>query len=368
MALAAAARTGNGYGTCAALVELRRLDEARTPARRLDEEGRMTALQSASLWLRLNRAVWAAARAARDIGRRGPEPAEPWGLPAIQAELRLQLGDLDTAHDQAQQGVRAYEEHRARLAPGLLALRIGPTPGDPGLYHCALLSPTAPDLLCGCTGRRRVRLGGTQPFGLPRRGARPSTPRRATRGLVPPCARGCQPGHVGRPDTRELAGVPVRRHPQRIARCVPARTTGPAANAPGPAPGTQAKSRLARLAAAGRELDAAEAAVRRLSPAALASHAGSELPEAARIAAALPTDTLLITHHVFDEDLVGWAVTRNAVRAERCRRWAGEVTHSTDAASTRGARSATATARRRRTLTQVATEQLAGRNSTGTGG
>ncbi|WP_405804279.1 CHAT domain-containing protein [Streptomyces sp. NBC_00210] len=325
LALAAAARTGNGYGTCAALVELRRLDEARTQARRLDEEGRMTALQSASLWLRLNEPV-AAARAARDIGRRGPEPAEPWGLPAIQAELRLQLGDLDTAHDQAQQGVRAYEEHRARLARDSLRSASANSPVIPGLYHCALLS----------------RLPRTSCVGAPAAAAFDWAERSRSGFLDAVRALDSATGYPGaRASVRawlsagtrwsaryeeELAGIrEASSAADRPVRPAP-RPPGPAANAPGPAPGTQAKSRLARLAAAEADLDAAEAAVRRLSPAALTSARGGELPEAARIAAALPTDTLLITHHVFDEDLVGWAVTRNAVRAERCRRWAGEVT------------------------------------------
>lgn len=80
-----------------------------------------------------------------------------------------------------------------------------------------------------------------------------------------------------------------------------------------------------------RALDAAEAAVRKLVPAALTASGSDARPDAAAVAEALPPGTLLLAYHLFDDDLVGWAMTRETLRSDRRTRWA----HSTVAAARR---------------------------------
>ncbi|MGW6054430.1 CHAT domain-containing protein [Streptomyces sp. NPDC055189] len=354
LALREADRLGNMYGACSALVELRRVKEAGTRARRADATP-MSAVQSAALWLRLNDPV-TAARSIGDIGHRGPDTADAWGLAALQAELQLKLGDLDAAHSYARQGVRAYEQHRARLARDALRSAAADSPVVAGLYHCAVLSRLPRESCTGASAAaafdwaERARSGFLDAMrALDSATGYPGT-RTAVRAWLSAGTRwsaryeeelvGLRDAAAGpgaAEDTADLSVGPPRHDgpgaPERV-RSAPPRDgewrPAPVADTSDPGAavgaGAAAHGQLARIEAAEAELDAAEATVRRLAPTALTAARGGELPGAAAIAAALPPDTLLLTYQVFDEDLVGWAVSRDAVRAERRGRWAGEVT------------------------------------------
>ncbi|MEV7193582.1 CHAT domain-containing protein [Streptomyces sp. NPDC093510] len=349
LALAEADRLGNTYGAYAALIELRRAEEARARARRLDDGDaeRTTSLQSASLWLRLNEPA-KAAESARAIGRRGPAPSTPWELPGLHAELQLQLGDLDAAYAYARQAVQAYEEHRARLARDALRSASADSPVVAMLYHCAVLSQLPEE---SCTGlpaeaafdwAERGRSGfldavraldsatgfpGSQTAVRAWLSAGIRWSARFEEELVEIRREGADPEvrPLGLPD---LASHPASERVRAAPRNGSGQQPGTVRTASGQraGPGAQAGGRLARITVAEAELDAAEATVRRLTPTALTAVRGGKLPGAAAIAAALPPDTLLLAYHVFDEDLVGWAVSRDGVRAERRHRWAGKVT------------------------------------------
>ena len=56
--------------------------------------------------------------------------------------------------------------------------------------------------------------------------------------------------------------------------------------------------------------------MRRRVPAALSAADPEVVPDAAAMAEALPADTVLLAYHLFDDALVGWAVTRDALCAE----------------------------------------------------
>ncbi|WP_282797225.1 CHAT domain-containing protein [Streptomyces sp. CC224B] len=304
-ALREADRLGNHYAACSALVELRRLPEAHTRARRIDAAG-LSALQATALWLRVGDPE-KAATTVQDIGRHGPEPTDAWELPALHAELRLKLGDLDAAHRAAAQGVDAYERHRARLARDALRSASADSPVVAGLHHTAVLSCLPPEPCAGAPAAtafawaERARSGFLDAVRALDATGYPGT-RAAVRAWLAAGTRWSARYEEGLAEIRREAA------------------------APGRAARGDARERLARIAAAEAELDAAEATVRRLAPTALTATRGADLPDAAAVAAALPPDTLLLTYHTCDEDLVAWAVTRDGVRAERRRLWAGEVT------------------------------------------
>ncbi|MGP4002790.1 CHAT domain-containing protein, partial [Streptomyces sp. 8N706] len=89
-----------------------------------------------------------------------------------------------------------------------------------------------------------------------------------------------------------------------------------------PRRGSVAEEDLRQVMSVEHALDAAEADVLRLAPAALTASRTAALPDAAAVADALPAGTLLLTYHLFDEHLVAWAMTHDRLRAERRAHWA----------------------------------------------
>ncbi|MFI2367989.1 CHAT domain-containing protein [Streptomyces sp. NPDC018833] len=307
-ASALAGRLPHSVARCALLVELGRPAEARDEADALEVRGSLTALQSAALWLRLGRPE-RAAEAERRIGADGAgqvtDPGKPWERPATAAEAMLALGDPRGAADRALEAVTAYEEHRLRMSRDTLRAASADDPVVARAYHTAVLShwalPGGRSAAFACAERSRSGfLDAVQ--ALDCAAGQPDAPRgvRAVRGWL-------------QAETRWAA---------RFEEAADAMRGGRDAQAvqPPPVPGSTADERPAqrRITEAERVLGEAEDQVRRLTPRALTSRRGpGTVPDAAAVARVLPPGTLLLQYHLYDQDLVCWAVTRDKLLAER---------------------------------------------------
>ncbi|MBB4885271.1 CHAT domain-containing protein [Streptomyces netropsis] len=296
-ALRAADGGPDAMARCVALIELRRFPEARAELDGLVARGEPSAVQEAVLRLRLRQPRLAAA-AVREIGTRGPGPADPWGLPALEADVARGRGDHATAVGHALRAIARYEEHRVKPARDALRAASADSPVVAGMYHTAIMS------LLALGGAGTEAAAAAAAFGLAERsrsgfldavhaldGAGPAV------GVVRAWLQA---------ETRWSAQF--EDVAEEIRRARPAATPGPTA--------------LRRVTDAERALDAAQADVARLAPAAFVSWRGGTGPDAAAVADALPPDTVLLEYHLFDEDLVGWAMTRDGLRVARTERWA----------------------------------------------
>jgi CHAT domain-containing protein len=286
---------------CAALADLREWKAAEAEAQAV--EPRLSAIQAAGLWLRLRRPDRAAEHA-RTIGQRGPDPDHPWELPAIRAELALARGAHDEAVHQARQGLAAYQAHSVRLARDALRASFADDPVVAGLHHAAVLSFLA----------RGGDSAAADSFAA------------AERGRV---------GFLGTVGAREAAGTDAAAQ-ETVTNWLAAETRWSAEyeeqaaalrseTTKGPAAGPHSAPRQARIDEVGRALNTAEAEVRRKVPAALSASVTGALPDAAAVAEALPPGVLLLAYHLYDEDLVGWAMTHGTLRAERLNCWQHRV-------------------------------------------
>ncbi|WHM40031.1 CHAT domain-containing protein [Streptomyces sp. BPTC-684] len=304
-ASALAGRLPLSVARCALLVELGRPAEAREEADTLEVRGSLTALQSAALWLRLRRPE-RAAEAERSIGADGvgqaAGPGKPWERPATAAEALLALGDPRGAADRALEAVTAYEEHRLRLARDSLRAASADNPVVARAYHTAVLShwalPGGRSAAFACAERSRSGFLDAV-HALDSAAGQPDAVR-AVRGWF-------------QAETRWAA---------RFEEAAEAMRGGQGAQAVQPPPvlgstvGEQPARR--RIAEAERVLGEAEDQVRRLTPSALTSRRGpGTVPDAAAVARVLPPDTLLLQYHLYDQDLVCWAVTRDKLLTER---------------------------------------------------
>lgn len=285
---------------CALLVQLGRLEQARTEADALEAQGALTALQSAALRLRLRQPERAAA-AQRHIGSGGNRPDELWEAPAVEAETALALGDRRRALRRAMEGLAVFEEHRSRMGRDTLRTATADDPVVARLHHTAVLSqwelPGGKDLAFATV--ERTRSGFLDAVHTLDNAAGEPVARRAVRGWLQAEVRwagrfeeaadalraeGTRGAAPRRPEPTGLTGAPSERH----------------------------------LIEAERALGAAEDRVRRLAPAAFAARwRDGAMPDAAAVARALPPDTVLLQYHLSDTDLVCWAVTRERVCADR---------------------------------------------------
>lgn len=287
---------------CALLVETGRQARARAEADELEARGSLTASQSAALRLRLGQPQLAA-EAVRRVGADGTEPDRPWALPALAAEALLALGDPRGAADRALEAVTAYEEHRSRMGRDTLRAASADDPVVARAYHTAVLSqwelPGGKATAFSTADRSRSGFLDAV-HALDSAAGQPAAVRAVRRwlqaetrwaGRFEEAAAGLRGGGPGAPTpTAEPAGAAVARAAQR------------------------------RITEAERSLGAAEADVRRLVPRALASRRDpGGVPDVAAVAGALPPGTVLLQYHLLDQDLLGWAVTREGLTAERRR-------------------------------------------------
>ncbi|MER6131247.1 CHAT domain-containing protein [Streptomyces sp. NPDC001815] len=287
---------------CALLLELGHLEEAREEADGLEARGALTAVQSAVLRLRLGQPEMAA-EAERRIGVDGADPEKPWDRPAIAAEALLALGDPRSAAERALEAVTAYEEHRSRMGRDTLRAASADDPVVARAYHTALLAqwelPGGKAVAFATAERARSGFLDTV-HALDSAAGRPAA-QRAVRGWLQVEARWA--AHF------EEATAALRGRGPTSAGQQPAEPTGAADE-------RSVRRRLTEEAE--RSLDAATAEVRRLAPGALTARGGpSAVPDAAAVACALPPDTVLLQYHLLDQDLVGWAVTRDGLLADR---------------------------------------------------
>ncbi|MFD3374513.1 MULTISPECIES: CHAT domain-containing protein [unclassified Streptomyces] len=294
---------------CALLVELGRIEEARGEADGLEARGALTALQSAALRLRL-RQPERAAEAERRIGTDGVDPDKPWDRSAIAAEALLALGDPRGAADRALEAVTAYEEHRSRMGRDTLRAASADDPVVARAYHTAVLAqwelPGGKAMTFATAERARSGFLDSV-HALDSAAGRPAA-QRAVRGWLQAEARWAARFEEAAADLRGTGPAPAGQQAQ------------------GPAGAADEQSVQRRLTETERTLGTAEAEVRRLAPGAFtARREPGTVPDAAAVARALPPDTVLLQYHLLAQDLVGWAVTREGVLADRRQRSADDL-------------------------------------------
>lgn len=286
---------------CALLVELGRLAEARADADALEVQDSLSALQSAALRLRL-RQPERAAEAGRCIGADGAEPGKPWERPAIEAEALLALGDPRTAADRAIEAVTAYEEHRLRMGRDTLRAASADDPMVARAYHTAVLSHWAlpGGKSAAFAWAERSRCGFLDAVHALDSAAGQPDAVRAVRGWF-------------QAETRWAA-----RFEEAAATLRGGEEAQAAEQAPWPGSAADDQCTQRRITEAERALGGAEDQVRRLAPRTLTSWRGAgAVPGAAAVARVLPPGTLLLQYHLYDQDLVCWAVTHERLLAER---------------------------------------------------
>ncbi|GGU99056.1 hypothetical protein GCM10010260_39060 [Streptomyces filipinensis] len=301
---------------CAAHVDLREWSRARAEMEAV--ESRLSAVQAAALWLRLHRPERAAAHVPFiDAGpTAGPGDQDPpWERAAIRADLALARGSYGPAADHARQGLDAYEAHQVRLARDALRASFADDPVVAGLYHVAVLSALGaggPDAAAAAFAQaERGRAGFLHALHALDAAGTDRAARAAVKDWL-----GAEvhwsaefEDHAARLGGREFPPGP------RPAPAGTARARAGTGRAP-------REDRRARIQDAERALNAAEAQVRRLVPAALTASGRAALPDAAAVAGSLPSGTVLLAYHLFDDTLVGWAMTRRTLVSDRRTRWA----------------------------------------------
>lgn len=322
---------------CAAQVDLRQWPRARAEMEAV--EPRLSALQAAALWLRLGRPERAAAHEPFiDVAPGGPDQDHLWERAAIRADLALARGLYGHAADLARQGLDAYEAHQVRLARDALRASFADDPVVAGLYHAAVLSALGfggPGAAATAFAQaERGRAGFLHALhALDTAGTDPAA-RRAVRGWLAAEVSWSAEFEDHAAGLGDRASLPCSgralNHDGLLAQggCVPADSEPPASGAtPTPAGTAQARreGRRARIEEAEQALDAAESEVRRLVPAAFTASGRGMLPDAATLSEALPPDTVLLAYHLFDDTLVGWAMTRRTLFSDSHTGWAHSV-------------------------------------------
>ncbi|MFF7971575.1 CHAT domain-containing protein [Streptomyces sp. NPDC007905] len=292
---------------CAALADLGERERACAEAEAV--ESRLPALQAAALWVRLG----SPERARRHlplIGTAGAGAEHSWQLAGLQAEIAL--ADESRPQDAAEyalSGLAAYEEHRLRLARDSLRASFADDPVPARLHHTAVLARLASGerdaAAIAFTQAERGRIGVLGAVrALDAAGEDPAA-RAAVRGWLAAEVRWAAEFEEHMAVLRaESAAARRSEH-----------TTGDPVVTPPPAQ-VEAAERRRRIDDAARRLGEAETAVQRRAPRALATSGGEAVPDAAAVAEALPPDTVLLAYHLFDDSLVGWAMTREALRVE----------------------------------------------------
>jgi CHAT domain-containing protein len=294
-----------GLLRCAALADLGQWEAARAEAGAVEPQ--LSAIQAANLWVRLGRPGRARVHVPL-IGVVGPVEDHSWELAALHADLALAEGDYRAAAAQALRGLAAYEEHRLRLARDTLRASFADDPVPAGLHRAAVLSlllPGGADAAAAAfTQAERGRVGFLSAVRALDAAGSDREDRTAVRNWLVAEVRWAAEfeEHVGAIRS-EAAGPRGDR----------AAETGEWLSE-GAEP--EVAERRGRIEAADQALGAAETVVRRRVPAALTAVGGDVVPDAAAVAGALPPDTVLLAYHLFDDSLVGWAMTRERLLVE----------------------------------------------------
>lgn len=298
---------------CAALADLSRWEAARAEAGAV--EPRLSGVQAAGLWARLGRPARARVHVPL-IGVVGPDEDHSWELAALHADLALAEGAYRDAADHALRGLAAYEEHRLRLARDTLRASFADDPVPAGLHHAATLSLLLPGggdaAAAAFTQAERGRAGFLSAVRALDAAGTDREDRTAVRSWLAAEVRWAAEfeEHVGA-IRREAVGPRSGRIGDRIGGRA-AETGERLSEGAGP----KVTERRMRIGSADQALGAAETVVRRRVPAALTAVGGDVLPDAAAVAEALPPDTVLLAYHLFDDSLVGWAMTRERLMVE----------------------------------------------------
>ncbi|MFC8666616.1 CHAT domain-containing protein, partial [Streptomyces sp. NPDC057199] len=294
-----------GVVRCSALADLGRWKEARAEAGAI--EPRLSAVQAAALWTRLGRPERARGHVPL-VGVVGPDEDHSWELAALQADLALAEGAYGDAADHASRGLAAYEEHRLRLARDTLRASFADDPVPAGLHHAAVIASLLPGgrdaEAAAFTQAERGRAGFLGAVRALDAAGTDREDRTAVRNWLAAEVRWAAEfeEHVGA-IRREAVG----------SRGDRAAATGERLSEDAELKATE---RRKRIEAVDQALGAAETVVRRRVPAALTAVGADVLPDAAAVAEALPPDTVLLAHHLFDDSLVGWAMTRDRLLVE----------------------------------------------------
>ncbi|MGA5446159.1 CHAT domain-containing protein [Streptomyces umbrinus] len=298
-----------GVVRCAALADLGRWKAARAEAGAVEPQ--LSAVQAANLWIRLGRPD-RARRHVPLIGVVGPDEDHSWELAALHADLALAEGAYGDAADQALRGLAGYEEHRLRLARDTLRASFADDPVPAGLHHAAVLSSLRSgggDAAAAAFAQaERVRAGFLSAVRALDAAGTDRENHTAVRNWLAAEVRWAAEfeEHVGA-IRREAVGPSVDRIGDRAAETGERLSDGAE---------PEVAERRMRIEAADQALGAAETVVRRRVPAALTAIGGDVVPDAAAVAEALPPDTVLLAYHLFDDSLVGWAMTRERLLVE----------------------------------------------------
>ncbi|MFI1708621.1 CHAT domain-containing protein [Streptomyces griseoruber] len=301
---------------CTALTDLGDRARARAEAERM--ESRLPALQAAALWVRLGDP----ARARRCLPHVGDAVENSWQLLSLRAETAGGEGTpTREAGEYALRGLAAYEEHRNRLARDTLRASFADDPVAARLHHVAVLArlasgeEDAPAVAFGQADRVRTGfLGAVR--ALDAAAADPAA-RAAVRHWLATEVRWAAEfeDHVAALRA-ERGGAPG------AATAVPERSPSPSWPSDPSLPPTSHPTTAVirrRVDTAALRLGEAEAVVRRRAPSALAAAERDVVPDPAAVAGALPDGAVLLAYHLFDDALIGWAMTRDTLRCEPLR-------------------------------------------------
>ncbi|MCC3778200.1 CHAT domain-containing protein [Streptomyces sp. UNOB3_S3] len=299
------------------LILRRRMDEARLLIDELEQFGALDACMLTRFRMMAGQAQ-EAARAARGLDEwEHAFGGRLWEILGLKAEVREANGDYPGALRLAEEAINHYEAHRTRLARDALRSTLANDTAVMSLFHTAVLSHLALD------GATREGTGVYE--GGPGARAAFALAERVRSGFLDnvralDVARGAEENRAVRAwlcaDSRwsavyEDQVARLRRQAFSLNPADIATTSG--GSAPDPAK---------RRQQAERELAEAESAVRQTVPAALTAWRGTQRTTVEEVAASLPPGVLLLQYHLFDEDLVAWAITSERLRVVRTKQWA----------------------------------------------
>lgn len=315
-ALELAVRCEDFHALFATLILLRRTDEARLLIDDVEQYGALNAHVLARVRLFAGQAR-EAAQAAHGLDEWAQAfEGRPWELPGLKAEVAAANGDHTVALQLTEEAISRYEAHRTRLARDVLRSSLANDSSVMSLYHTAVLSHLTLDgVTREVTGACAGRAGARAAFAWAERSrsgfldavraldaAQGPAEERAVRAWL-------------RADSRWSAV-----YEDQVALLRRRASTG-AADAT-TAVGTPSPDPAERRQRAEQELAEAEGVVRQAAPAALTAWRGTHDTTVEAVAESLPSGVLLLQYHLFDEDLVAWAITREGLRVVRTGQWA----------------------------------------------
>ncbi|HWJ31414.1 MAG TPA: CHAT domain-containing protein [Gaiellaceae bacterium] len=268
------------------LATRRRRDEGLQLCRELVAAAKVPPDFAAELLQRLGAAAEAKEQLAKVEAMGAPAPsARPWERLVLPAEIDESLGDSDDAAALSTRGVQEFEEHLARLSRDVLRLSAMDDVNVVSLYTTAVRAELARKEL-DASFRMSDRCRGIALADL----------------LATDSAAGTSADVVGAVRGWHREGVKLAGLFEQI------RWEG----------ADDAAGVRGRIAEAERSLDDAEARLDAVAPSLLrARREPPPTPSLEGIQELLRPDSVLLQYHFFDDELIGWAVTRDGMRAAR---------------------------------------------------